>query len=417
MPEKDYYKILGISRDASRKEIKKAYHKLISHHKGEEEFIKEINQAYQILSDKKKKRKYDQSLENQEFKNINYSQKAFSEQKRPTAYQKKWWEVPFYIFWTLVMAFIVWEGVYLPYKSNILIREYTHVVNEGRIPMERRFQIAKAILNQAISINSPYTVTDARKRGGWGFLSVLGSADDIENSTSAKDLYKYVTEQMEIALKNHPFDPQNYYILGQLYTFGGYRFHDLAYYKKAENIFKRALDFSPKRTSFATALARVYIFEGKTETAIDLLHRYAYEYDPNSKNTHMLLGYVYFGKKDYENAKKEFKWLEDHGYAFWRNEGDYIRYVALFDKLDDVNSIIAMSKKRVEYNASSSRAWFNLAVGYQKIGEIEKAKKAFEMAKKLNKKEYSKYEQFFRNPPKQNQTSTNQTSTLTTSTK
>jgi molecular chaperone DnaJ len=61
---KDYYEILGISRDASDGEIKKAYRKLAHEHHpdrgGDEAKFKEINEAYQVLSDKQKKTQYDQ---------------------------------------------------------------------------------------------------------------------------------------------------------------------------------------------------------------------------------------------------------------------------------------------------------------------------------------------------------------------
>lgn len=60
---KDYYQILGISRDASQEEIKKAYRKLAHKYHpdkgGNEKKFKEINEAYQILSDKEKKSQYD----------------------------------------------------------------------------------------------------------------------------------------------------------------------------------------------------------------------------------------------------------------------------------------------------------------------------------------------------------------------
>ncbi|KKT13289.1 MAG: hypothetical protein UV94_C0034G0003 [Parcubacteria group bacterium GW2011_GWC1_43_30] len=61
---KDYYKILGINRDASEEEIKKAFRKLAHvHHPdksgGDEAKFKEASEAYAVLSDKKKRTQYD----------------------------------------------------------------------------------------------------------------------------------------------------------------------------------------------------------------------------------------------------------------------------------------------------------------------------------------------------------------------
>ena len=68
MDYKDYYKILGVGRKAEEQEIKKAYRKLaMKFHpdrnagdKDAEEKFKEINEAYQVLSDPQKRSRYDQ---------------------------------------------------------------------------------------------------------------------------------------------------------------------------------------------------------------------------------------------------------------------------------------------------------------------------------------------------------------------
>jgi len=64
MANKDYYKILGVSRTASVDEVKKAYRKLAHEHHpdkkhGDEAKFKEVNEAYQVLSDPQKRSNYD----------------------------------------------------------------------------------------------------------------------------------------------------------------------------------------------------------------------------------------------------------------------------------------------------------------------------------------------------------------------
>ena len=60
----DYYKTLGVSKNATADEIKKAFRKLARENHpdagGDEEKFKEINEAYEVLSDDKKRKLYDQ---------------------------------------------------------------------------------------------------------------------------------------------------------------------------------------------------------------------------------------------------------------------------------------------------------------------------------------------------------------------
>src|SRR5258708_1305956 len=65
MANKNFYDILGVSKSASAAEIKKPYRKLAHQYhpdkgKGNEDKFKEVNEAYQVLSNTEKRGQYDQ---------------------------------------------------------------------------------------------------------------------------------------------------------------------------------------------------------------------------------------------------------------------------------------------------------------------------------------------------------------------
>ncbi len=67
MTKKDYYEVLSVSKEASQSEIKKAYRKLVKKYHPDtnknddaEGKFKEVQEAYEVLSDDSKRSAYDQ---------------------------------------------------------------------------------------------------------------------------------------------------------------------------------------------------------------------------------------------------------------------------------------------------------------------------------------------------------------------
>ena len=69
-PNKDLYQLLGLPREASQDDIQRAHRRLVREHHPDanpedpqsEERFKEIQQAYEVLSDENKRREYDKTL-------------------------------------------------------------------------------------------------------------------------------------------------------------------------------------------------------------------------------------------------------------------------------------------------------------------------------------------------------------------
>ena len=65
--KRDYYEVLGLSKNATEAEIKKAYRSLakkyhpdLNKEKGSDVHFKEVQEAYEVLSDSQKRANYDQ---------------------------------------------------------------------------------------------------------------------------------------------------------------------------------------------------------------------------------------------------------------------------------------------------------------------------------------------------------------------
>lgn len=95
MPQEDYYKLLGVSRDATPEELKKAYRKMaVKYHpdknpgdKAAEEKFKEVSEAYEVLKDPKKRESYDR-----------FGHAAFQQQGRAAGSAGSGFHDPFDVF-------------------------------------------------------------------------------------------------------------------------------------------------------------------------------------------------------------------------------------------------------------------------------------------------------------------------------
>ena len=89
MEHKDYYKVMGVPREATEKDIKLAYRRLarkyhpdISKEANAEEHFKEVGEAYEVLKDHEKRKVYDQYM----------SDLKFNQQSRASPHQQTWGE-------------------------------------------------------------------------------------------------------------------------------------------------------------------------------------------------------------------------------------------------------------------------------------------------------------------------------------
>ena len=96
----NYYKVLGVSENASDKEIKKSYKQLVKRFHPDvfegnkdlaEKKIKELNEAYEVLSDTESRKKYDDSLHQVDIETIkndlqNYAQESYEKYDSTSSY-------------------------------------------------------------------------------------------------------------------------------------------------------------------------------------------------------------------------------------------------------------------------------------------------------------------------------------------
>lgn len=294
-----------------------------------------------------------------------------------------------------LVGFLICTTVWLPYKANSLaLKYYAYLVNG-------RYEEAQSFLEQAVEINSPYTLFSIRKRGGWNFLTTLDNIDEEtrkEDIESITKLYKFITPELEKAVNYHPFDAQIYFISGKVYRLGFEKLgqNDL---DKAENILKKSLNYSQYRVEYFNELALVLVLEKKFEEAENLIHGYVENIEktnPGDPFPYVTLGHLYFVEERYDLAMPQYQKAKGMGYEFWKNPIEYNRYLKTAEELKDYQKVVEICQEYLTNLGSDADAFFNLAVSYLELKDYQKAKEFFEKALELNS-ELEEYRIFFEN--------------------
>jgi len=303
--------------------------------------------------------------------------------------------VPLYILVPVAcfIIFIIYATCFVPYKANALAFKFYFLTTD------ETYRGSKPFLEKSFAINSPYVSWELRKRAGWEFLSILeGRMEGIKNSEDIeviRDIYHFITSELEKVVIHHPYNPQIYYILGRMYRFGFEKLgeNDL---DKAERIIREGFNYSELRVDYFNEMAHVLLLEGRVEEAEELVKNYVkrvtfYEYFP-----YLTLGHFYFVAGKYELAMEQYDKAIESGYKFYESYLEYSRYMLAAEETGEYQKVVDVAKDYLERWGPDADTFFNIAVGYFNLGEKEKAKEFFLKAVELDEK-YEEYRPFFEN--------------------
>jgi len=278
----------------------------------------------------------------------------------------------------LLLIFLLIECVWLPYKSNKYLRFFISAFSSGYISQ------AEVYFNEALKINSPFTLFDIQKRGGWTLISFPQILEKFKDSQKLKNLYEKITSELEKGKKVHPYDPQVYFILGRLYWMGEKSLGIKDGYQKAKEALKEGLKLSPKRPIYLMELAQVYIYEENYPEAEKILNFYANEVAPFSWRPYEVLGHFYYIIQDYQKAEKVYLKAIELGWHFWKEKKRFERLILTLKENQNWSQIAFAYEKYLKHHPDDAQAWYNFAVALKKIGKTKEASSALEKAFSLN---------------------------------
>ena len=291
----------------------------------------------------------------------------------------------------LFSLFVIYTACFVPYKANASALQFYALTENGF------YKESKPFLEQAFNIKSPYTFWEVRKRAGWQFVNVLEyglknttSPDDIQ---ALKEIYDFLTPELEKFIVNKPYEPQMYYVLARMYRFGFEKLgkDDL---EKAEIVIRKGFNYSDLRVDYFNEFGQILLLQGKFEEAEKSVKDYIgrvnfYEYFP-----YVTLGHFYFVAGKYDLAMEQYEKARETGYKFYENSVEYSRYMTTAENLGEYQKVINMAQEYLVRWGPDGDTYFNIAVGYFHLEEKEKTREFFLKAVEL-KKEYEEHRSLF----------------------
>jgi curved DNA-binding protein len=210
MATRDYYNILGVNKNASEEEIKRAYRKLaMKYHpdknpnrKEAEERFKEINEAYAVLSDKEKRKQYDtfgaegfrqRFTQEDIFRGFDFDEILSSFFGGRGKREFRSGGRGGFDFGDLFGQTAYRDTGRMPQKGEDILYELTISLEESAFGGEKRISYRKNGKIEEVSVKIPRGIPSGKK------LRLAGKGMEGRNGGSPGDLY------LQINIKEHPF--------------------------------------------------------------------------------------------------------------------------------------------------------------------------------------------------------------------
>jgi len=210
MATRDYYNILGVSKNASDEEVKRAYRKLaMKYHpdrnpnrKEAEERFKEINEAYAVLSDKEKRKQYDtfgaegfrqRFTQEDIFRGFDFDEILSSLFGGRGKRESRFGGRGGFDFGDIFGQTAYQDMGRMPQKGEDILYELTISLEESAFGGEKRISYRKNGKVEEVTVRIPRGIPQGKK------LRLAGKGMEGRNGGPPGDLY------LQISIKDHPF--------------------------------------------------------------------------------------------------------------------------------------------------------------------------------------------------------------------